>query len=122
MPCKKETQKHLGLQETVARSDEFNNIQKQSMRAWWKLANQKESVWNHLYQKIHEDHITSKGHNSMSHDNLVHKFIPMPQVKILEAKAAMDEEWKKLETVPAWQLDKVKSKKGGFSGSTKRQE
>ena len=36
----------------------------------------------------------------------------MPQAKkILDAKAAVDREWKKLETVPAWQLDKVKSKK-----------
>ena len=28
-----------------------------------------------------------------------------------EAKAAVDKEWKKLETSPAWQLDKVRSKK-----------
>ena len=33
----------------------------------------------------------------------------MPQaMNILDAKAAVDKEWKKLETVPAWQLDKVK--------------
>ena len=29
-------------------------------------------------QRYHEDHITEKGVNSLSHDNLVHKFIPMP--------------------------------------------
>ena len=29
--------------------------------------------------KDHEDHIAEKGHNSMSHSNLVHQFIPMPQ-------------------------------------------
>ena len=47
----------------------------------------------------------------MSHYNLVHKFIPMPQaMKILDAKAAVGKEWKKLETIPAWQLEKVKSK------------
>ena len=32
-------------------------------------------------------------------------------MKIPDAKAAVDQEWKKLETAPAWQLQKVKSKK-----------
>ena len=63
-------------------------------------------------QEDHEDHIAGKGHISMTHYILVHKFIPMPQVmKIPDAKAAVDKEWKKFETTPAWQLDKVKSKK-----------
>ena len=54
----------------------------------------------------------AKHEDSMAHYNLVHKFIPMPQaMKIPGAKAAMDKEWKKLETIPAWQLEKVKSKK-----------
>ena len=47
----------------------------------------------------------------MTHYNLVHKFIPVPQAMTIPgAKAAVDKEWKKLETTPAWQLDKVKSK------------
>ena len=46
--------------------------------------------------KGHDDHIAGKGHNSLSHYNLVHKFIPMPQaMKIPEA----------------WQLTKVRRKK-----------
>ena len=32
-------------------------------------------------------------------------------MKITDAKAAVDKEWKKLETIPAWKLEKVKSKK-----------
>ena len=61
--------------------------------------------------KIHEDHTAGKGHNSISHYNLVRKFIPMPQsMKIPAAKAAADKEWKKLETIPPWQLKKVMSK------------
>ena len=32
-------------------------------------------------------------------------------MKIPDAKAAVDKQWKKLETIPAWQLKKVKSKK-----------
>ena len=48
----------------------------------------------------------------MTHLNLVHKFIPMPQaIKILDAKAAVDKEWQKLETIPSSKLDKVRSRK-----------
>ena len=46
--------------------------------------------------KDHEDHIAAKGTNSLSHCNLVHKFIPMPQAfKIPVAKAAV-EKWQNL--------------------------
>ena len=31
-------------------------------------------------------------------------------MKIPDAKAAVDKEWKKLEAIPAWQLERVKSK------------
>ena len=60
--------------------------------------------------KDHEDHIAQRerGINSLSHYNLGHKFIPMPQaMKIPEAKAAADKEWEKLEKIPAWQLTEV---------------
>ena len=72
--------------------------------------------------KDHEDHIAGKGPNSMTHYHLVHKSIPMPQaMKILDAKAAVDKEWKKLETTPAWQLQQVQKQQRCCSGSTKRQ-
>ena len=32
-------------------------------------------------------------------------------MKILDAKVAVDEEWEKLEKLPAWQMTKVKNKK-----------
>ena len=39
-----------------------------------------------------------RGYNSISHCNLVHKFVPTPQaMKISDAQAAVDKEWKKLE-------------------------
>ena len=42
----------------------------------------------------HEDHVAAKGINSLSHQNLVHKFIPMPQaMKIPDAEAAAEKEW-----------------------------
>ena len=60
----------------------------------------------------HKDHIGGKRFTSMSHFNLVHKPTPMPQgMKIPDAKAAVDKEWKKLEIIPAWDSRKVKSKK-----------
>ena len=63
-------------------------------------------------KRIHEEHIAGKGQNSVSYYNLVHKNIPMPQaMKIPVAKAAVDKEWQKLETIPAWDVTKVKSKK-----------
>ena len=43
--------------------------------------------------KDHENRIAVKGVNSLSHRNLVHKFIPMFQAtKILDAKAAADKD------------------------------
>ena len=32
-------------------------------------------------------------------------------MRIPDAEAAVDKEWKKLETIPAWQVEKVKSTK-----------
>ena len=59
-----------------------------------------------LYQINHEDHIAGKGFTWMTHYNFVHKFIPMPEaMKIPDPRAAVDKEWKKLETIPAWQLE-----------------
>ena len=51
--------------------------------------------------KNHEDHIASKGFTSMTHYTLVHKFVPLPQaMKFLDAKATVDKDWEKLETIP----------------------
>ena len=64
-----------------------------------------------------------KRFDSISHYNLVHTRIQMPKaIKIRDAEAAVDKEWEKLEKLPAWQLNKVKSKEGGYSGSRKRQK
>ena len=61
--------------------------------------------------RYHEDHIAGKGMNSLSHYNLVHKFIAMLQaMNIIDAKAAVEKEWKKLEKLPAWLLTKVRNK------------
>ena len=65
--------------------------------------------------KTHEDRIAGKGLTSMTHYNLVHKFIPVPlTMKIPDAKAAVDKEWRKLETIPAWDLGKSRVKRRLF--------
>ena len=54
----------------------------------------------------------AKGINSLSHYNLVHKFIPVPPaLKKPDAKAAVEKEWETLEKIPAWQLTEVRYKK-----------
>ena len=113
-PClaKKGTRKRSGFQETEAKSCESNKIPKTKHA---RIVDAHESTRQRLESSLPkdlEDHIAGKGYNSMTHYNLVHKFIPMPQaMKTLDAKVAVDKVWKKFETIPAWQLDKVKSKK-----------
>ena len=42
-------------------------------------------------RRYHEDHIAEKSMNSFSHNNLVQKFMPMPQaMKIPDAKATVE--------------------------------
>ena len=78
----------------------------------WNLTNLRDIEQNLRRPETHEDHIADKGFTSMTHYNLVHKFIPMPlSMKIPFVKAAVDKEWKKLETIPVWDLEEVKSKK-----------
>ena len=72
--------------------------QEQSMHVSWRRTSPRDNV----LPKDYLDHIASKGFNSITHYNLVHKFIHMPQaMKIPDAKAAVDKEWKMLETIPA---------------------
>ena len=71
----------------------------------------------------HEEHIAARGFNSMKHFNLVHKFIPMPQaMKIPDSTAAFDKEWEKLENLPAWKQDEVKSKKDVILEAKKKEK
>ena len=62
--------------------------------------------------KDHEDHIAETGFNSLSHNNLVRKPVPvLHAMKILDGNAAVDKEWENLKDLPAWRETKVKSKK-----------
>ena len=64
--------------------------------------------------KDDEDHIAEKGFNSLSHHNLVHKFVPVPQaVKIPDAKGAVDKEQRmgKARKVASVAIDQSKEEK-----------
>ena len=82
------------------------------MHASWKLIQSTRKRLESTRPRNHEDHIGEKGFDSVTHYNLVHKFIPMPQaMKIPDAKAAVDKEGEKLEKLPAWQMTKFRTKK-----------
>ena len=63
-------------------------------------------------QKPHQDHITAKGLNSVTHYRLVHKFIPRRQaMKIADARSSSGKrKGEKLGIIPARQLTKVRNK------------
>ena len=93
MPCKRRTKKHFGFQETEAKSGEFIKIPKTKHAC---IVEAYESTRQRLESSLptdHEDHIAGKEFTSMSHHNLVCKFIPIPQaMNIPDAKAAVDKE------------------------------
>ena len=81
---------------------------KQCMVVWWNLTSPRGSEQNLCSPKHMKIALLEKGFTFMKHYNLVSKFIPMPHpMKIPDAKAAVDKEWKKLETIPAWDLKKM---------------
>ena len=113
MPCKRMDNQHNCLTKVKAEpkdGKENSFFLKKCMVALWNATNPRDSEQNLCSQKIMKT--SGKGFTSMTHYNLVHKFLPMLQaMKIPNAKAAVDKEWKKLETIPVWNLEKVKSKK-----------
>ena len=51
----------------------------------------------------HEAHIAETVYNSMTHENLVQKPVPMLKaMKIPDANFAVDKEWDQLQNMPAW--------------------
>ena len=124
MPCKMEAKK-TSCWKPQAKPKYPSTSKRQSMHASWKRMHAKHACMRKRLEsnlpKDHKDHIAEKGLNSISHNKLVRKFIPMPQaMKTPDAKAAVDKELKKLETTPAWQLNKVKSKRRSFWNHNER--
>ena len=121
MLCKlRKTKRPNKLLETDSETKGSNKIQKTKHVCIAEAHESTRKLFELTRPKDHEDHIAERDFTPMSHNNLVHKFVPMPQaMKVPDAKEAVDKEWEKLKKLPAWQLTKVKNKKGGHSGSTK---
>ena len=66
-----------------------------------------ESLLNHQ-----EDHIAGKGDNSLQHYTLVHKFSYASSYENSRSKGSSEQRMGKLEKFSAWNLTKVRSKKG----------
>ena len=100
MPCRK-TKKGTKNRETCSIKDDH----KSKLTCILEADESKRLRMEGITPRIHEDHIAGKGNNSLQHDNLVHKFIPIPQaMKKPEAKAAVDKQWEKVEKFSAWNL------------------
>ena len=93
---------------------------KQCVIVLWNLTNQRDNEQNlRSLKTMRINHIAGKGFASMTHYNLVHKFIPMPQaMKIREAKAAVDKE--EARNNPSMATGESQEHQGGYSSSTKR--
>ena len=114
----KDPRAHGDLEQWTWRVTASEKIPRQESIVFWKSLNQQDYEWNLLKRKNHEDHVASKGHNSIGHNsilhyNFVHKFIPVPQTrKIPDAQTAMDKEWKqKLETIPVLTVGQSQKKR-----------
>ena len=71
----------------------------------------------------HEDHIAGRGDHSLQHYNLVHKFIPMPQVmKNTSSKGRSGQGMGKTGDKPSIATGENQEQGGGYSRSTKRQK
>ena len=87
MPCKLRTKKRPNkLRETYIETKWCNNIQKTQHAC---IVDAHESTRKRLESTLPkgpEDHKAEKGFNSLSHKNLVHKCVPMPQLEKIAAK------------------------------------
>ena len=114
MPCKENGEATLKCQATLSKESkigsdkEFRTMYACMVESHQSTRQRAES----LQSKSHEYRIAGEGFTSMNRHNLVHKFIPMPQaMKIPDAKSASHKEWKKLKTIHAWNLEKIKGTK-----------
>ena len=112
MPCRKKTTSLTCLQETVARLGAPNKVPQTKYACTGGSHEPTRQRMEPTLLKCHEDHIAGKEYNSMNHCDLVQQFLKA--VKIPDAKTAAEKEWKKLETIQAWQqkLDNARKLRG----------
>ena len=109
MLCKMGTQKHLGLQETEATSDEFKKIQNTEHAS---IVEAHESTRRRLESplpKDHEDHIAGKEYNpirSLQFGSQIYSYAKSNENTRCKGSSG---KWKKHEKIPAWNLTEVKN-------------
>ena len=95
---------------------------KQCVIVLWNLLNPRDSEQN-LCSLGTMDHIAGKGFTSMTHYNLVHMFIPMPQaMKIFGCQKLPWTRNGRTRDNSGMGIGKSQEQEGGYSGSTKRQK
>ena len=94
MPCKRAPS---SIAKVIAKSQVASETAPKKVYGWKVESRESKRQRSESSQpKNHKDHLVGEGFISMSHSNLVHKFIPMPQaMKIPDAKGAVEKEWKK---------------------------
>ena len=101
MPCKRMDKQHPSITKVLyenGKEKEFKTMYGCKVGSHESTRHRTES----LLSKTHDDRIACKGFTSMTHYNLVHKFIPVPQaMKSPYAKAAVDKEWQKARDNPS---------------------
>ena len=112
MPCKKEQRSASAFRKLKRRVVNPTIFQRQSTHASWRLMSPRDNVWNHLYRKIMK--ITSQAKEKIRW----HITIWCTQVYSYASSDEHSRSWsssgqgmEEARTIPAWQLDKVKSKK-----------
>ena len=112
VPCKKkQQQKARPAARKLERGDMHpTRFQNRSVHVSWGLVNPLDNFLEPSLPKDHEDHVAGKGNNTMAHYNELHKFVLMPQATKLRMRR---QQWTRngRSLVPAWRLDRVKSKK-----------
>ena len=90
-------------------------FQNQSMHASWRLTSPRENEWNHVYRRIMKITSQAKGIIQWLVTTwFTHIFRCLKRWKFRRRKQQWTRNGKKLETIPAWQLDKVQSEKEVF--------
>ena len=103
MLCNCRTKKRSGFQETEAKSCESNKIPKTKHACIVEVHESTRQRLESFLPKDHEDHTATILCAS--------SFPCRKREKFWMQKAAVDKEWEKLETIPAWQLAKLKSER-----------
>ena len=100
--------RHVSMGRPVANTMRSN----QNLCASWKQVNPQDCEWENHCRLIMRTILQEKDTIQYSITIWFTNLFLLPQAKkIPAAKAAVDEEWEKLEKVPAWNLAKVRSKK-----------